>query len=1088
MGISGYIIYKDYEKLKCLGSGTYGTVYQIHDIKDNKIYAIKEIPKGRVKIKDIKNETNILSKFNNESIVKYYGLFYSEDNFIIKMEYCESNLAKFIEDRKNELINENILYKIINNICLGINEIHSKQIIHRDLNPNNIFMNKDYNIKIGDFGISKIYVTTKTNVGTIKYMAPELVGGGGVEYNNKVDIWALGCILYELFTLKNCFYCENNVLGTINNIIYNDHGKIGEKYNKKWQDIIDLCLKKNHQERPGIDEIICLIKNLGKNMQIFIRIIGIKDVIALDVESSDTIKSIKEKIENKEGIIPEKQKLIFNGKNLVDNKTLEDYKIENESTFYLFHKNIKIFIQIFLCDKKIMKTIELDVESNDTILDIKKQIYDKERIPIEQQKLFLYGEQLENLKSISFYKIKKNSIIILIQYNQIYINISGVIITLDVLLSDTIKNIKKKIYDKERIPIEQQKLFLDGIQLEDGKSISSYNIRKESSIILIQHNQINVKTISGKIITLDLKSSNTISDMKMQIYNKEGIPIKQQKLFLDNLDGTELDDFNTISFYNIQNTSVIILIYNIHIFVRSISGKGIILDVNSTDIIRNIKEQIYDKEGIPIKQQKLFLENNLEELKEDYYTIENYNIRENSSIYLEQNIFIIFPLNEKKICLNVISSDTIIKIKEKIKHKEGILPNEYKLILNEKVLVEYKILADYNISENSIIYLKFYEKFDIFINFPKNEKKICLNVISSETIIKIKEKIKEKDENLSYKYKLIFNKEELKDYKTLDNYNIDHNSTINLKFNEKFNIFIRFENGKKICLNVELFDTIIKIKQKIKDEVENFSNKYNLIFNEEELEDFKTLDYYNINGNSIIYLFKEKFNIFINFPKNEKKICLNVLSSDTIIKIKEKIKDKEGFFSKVFKLIFNEEELDENKTLDDYNISKNSIIDLKFNEKFNIFIIFENRKKISLNIEAFDTIIKIKEEIKNKEGISLNEFKLIFNEKVLEENKTLDYYNISENSNIYFISNSLKQIIIKTSGENSFILNVKSTDKIKLIKNVIRMKIKDLFDDSYSLNFNGKILEDDKTLEDYNVQNLSILHFYLTLRLRGGFK
>ena len=90
-------------------------------------------------------------------------------------------------------------------------------------------------------------------------------------------------------------------------------------------------------------------------------------------------------------------------------------------------------------------------------------------------------------------------------------------------------------------------------------------------------------------------------------------------------------------------------------------------------------------------------------------------------------------MNEKKICLNVISSDTIIKIKEKIKHKEGILPNEYKLILNKKVLVEYKILADYNVSENSFIYLKFYEKFDIFMNFPKNEKKICLNVISSDT-------------------------------------------------------------------------------------------------------------------------------------------------------------------------------------------------------------------------------------------------------------------------------------------------------------------------------------------------------------------
>ncbi len=188
-------------------------------------------------------------------------------------------------------------------------------------------------------------------------------------------------------------------------------------------------------------------------MQIFVRKIGIKDVITLDVESSDTIKSIKEKINIKEGISPEKQKLICSGKNLVDNKTLEDYKIENESTFYLFYKDIKIFIHIFLCDKEIMKTIELYVESKDTILDIKKQINDKERIPIEQQKLLLDGKHLEDLKSISFYKIKNESNIFLIQCNKIYINISGVIITLDVLLSDTILDIKKQINDKKRIPI-----------------------------------------------------------------------------------------------------------------------------------------------------------------------------------------------------------------------------------------------------------------------------------------------------------------------------------------------------------------------------------------------------------------------------------------------------------------------------------------------------------------------------------------------------------------------------------------------------------------------------------------------------------
>ena len=86
MGITGY---PNYEKLKKIGSGNYGTVYKIRDKKDNKIYAIKEIERGKIKIEAIKNEANILSMFNSDKIVKYYGLFSDKDNFYIKMEYCQ---------------------------------------------------------------------------------------------------------------------------------------------------------------------------------------------------------------------------------------------------------------------------------------------------------------------------------------------------------------------------------------------------------------------------------------------------------------------------------------------------------------------------------------------------------------------------------------------------------------------------------------------------------------------------------------------------------------------------------------------------------------------------------------------------------------------------------------------------------------------------------------------------------------------------------------------------------------------------------------------------------------------------------------
>ena len=94
-------------------------------------------------------------------------------------------------------------------------------------------------------------------------MAPEVIKGES--YNKKVDIWAFGCIIYELFTLKVCFESKS-LLGYVDNIIYKPHGKINmEKYNSKWQELIDLLLRKNYHERPDIDKIYELIININND-------------------------------------------------------------------------------------------------------------------------------------------------------------------------------------------------------------------------------------------------------------------------------------------------------------------------------------------------------------------------------------------------------------------------------------------------------------------------------------------------------------------------------------------------------------------------------------------------------------------------------------------------------------------------------------------------------------------------------------------------------------------------------------------------------------------------------------------------------
>jgi len=170
------------------------------------------------------------------------------------MEYAgNKTLKSFIEDREDGLIDQKTLNNIIKQICLGLKEIHKENIIHRDISPDNIFIDEEIlKIKIGDFGISTISQYSHSSVGKYKYMAPEMQrekgkGNKEVRYNKSVDIYALGCVLYELFTFRNYF----------DDRIRNEVVKINSDfYDEKWQKLIDSMLAIEYHERPSIEEVL----------------------------------------------------------------------------------------------------------------------------------------------------------------------------------------------------------------------------------------------------------------------------------------------------------------------------------------------------------------------------------------------------------------------------------------------------------------------------------------------------------------------------------------------------------------------------------------------------------------------------------------------------------------------------------------------------------------------------------------------------------------------------------------------------------------------------------------------------------------
>lgn len=238
-----------------LGRGAYGEVQLVQHAKSKSLYALKTINKSsmyQTPIEVILREISVHKSLIHPNIVRLYGHIEDKNKIYLILEYVEKgSLYKILQ--KKDVLKESEACEYFKQACIGVRYLHSCNIIHRDIKSENLLVSKDCVVKLCDFGWCAIGIQPRsTYCGTVDYMAPEM--SQSEFYDNKVDIWALGILLYELLHGRPPFVCFNGIsnLKEVNseNLI------IKNELSDSAAGLIRRILNVNPDLRPNVLEIL----------------------------------------------------------------------------------------------------------------------------------------------------------------------------------------------------------------------------------------------------------------------------------------------------------------------------------------------------------------------------------------------------------------------------------------------------------------------------------------------------------------------------------------------------------------------------------------------------------------------------------------------------------------------------------------------------------------------------------------------------------------------------------------------------------------------------------------------------------------
>lgn len=255
--------WSDFEKLKFLGKGSYGKVYAVRRRSDNRDYALKEV---NIKFmthrerEDAVNEIRLLASVSHPNIIAYHESFIEADKLCIVTEFCSNGdlfalLRRYAAKRRR--LSEERIWSYFIQVCHALRVLHNQNILHRDIKSPNVFIGEDGRIKLGDLGVAKLVKNTMahTQIGTPYYLSPEI--WKSEPYDDRSDVWSLGCLLYEMATLRHPFEGASQK-ALSQKVLRGKYAPVPDCYTPDLIDVIARCLQVNPRARPTVEDILAM--------------------------------------------------------------------------------------------------------------------------------------------------------------------------------------------------------------------------------------------------------------------------------------------------------------------------------------------------------------------------------------------------------------------------------------------------------------------------------------------------------------------------------------------------------------------------------------------------------------------------------------------------------------------------------------------------------------------------------------------------------------------------------------------------------------------------------------------------------------